>query len=237
MPTMSLYAFRRDDAALAGRFFQNHVGHGTAPGTWAWSTIFNLPESHSVLVWDRPDDEVIIDLHGQANSPLALDAIDASLTSPLRRAGEVRTTYVAWERVPAEVRAPNPALHDRWTLLGQLVIPFHASTPWYCPDADGTISYYVFFALDGAGRPTASIEGWYWQHDGAGLCNDALRSGLNAGVPAGIPALQSLLSLGLANVAGDRTFNMMYLLPGQGLRSGFSEDDADRRIALAMIPN
>ena len=85
-------------------------------------------------------------------------------------------------------------------------------------------------------RPSARIDGWYWQHDGAGLCNGELRDGLNEGVPAGIPALQSLLSLGLGVAAGERRFSTMYLLPGQGGRSGFSEDDADRRIALAMIP-
>jgi hypothetical protein len=236
MPTMSLYVFERSDASLAGRFYQNHIGHGTAPDSWAWATISNLPQYHGALAWERPDDEVAIDLHAQANGTVALAAIDGNLSSPLSRSGEVRTTYVPWDRVPSEVRASNPSLHEPWALLGQIVIPFHASTPWYCSDADGTIHYYVFFSLDGEGRPTARIEGWYWEHDGAGLCNGALRDGLDEGVPAAIPTLQNLLSLGLSAAAGEQRFGMLYFLPGTGTRSGFSEDDADRRVALALVP-
>ena len=236
MHTMSLYVFERGDASLGGRFYQNHIGHGTAPGSWAWSTISSLPNFHGALAWERPDDELVIDLHAQANGSIAIDAIDGALSSPLSRSGEVRATYVTWERVPDEVRASNPDLHEPWALLGRIVIPFHASMPWYCPDADGTIDYYVYFSLDGEGRPTARIDGWSWQHDGAGLCNGELRSGLDAGVPAAIPTLQGLLTLGLSAAAGERRFSVLYFLPGQGIRSGFSQDDADRRVALAMIP-
>lgn len=236
MPTLSEYAFRRRSSTQAGQFWQNHITHGA--GSWAWATISELPDSHAILAWERPDNEAVIDLHAMANSPLALSTIDANLSGAVSRSGEVRTTYLTWDRVPDEVRRANPGLHQPWELLTTLIIPFHASLPWYCPDVDGTIRYYVFFYLDRGGQLRGRIDGWYWEYSGwAGVCGGELRRGLNDGVPAGIRPLQSQIDLGLRLFADDRTFNMLYYLPGTGTRSGFSEDDADRRIALAVIPN
>lgn len=236
MPTLSEYAFRRTSSAQAGPFWQNHITHGA--GSWAWATISNLPDSNGILAWERPDDENVLDLHALANSPIALATIDANLTGAVSRSGEVRTTYLTWDRVPGEVRNPNPTLHQNWELLASLVIPFHASLPWYCPDVDGTIRYYIFFFLDGAGQLRVRIDGWYWQYNGwAGVCGGDLSSGLSSGAAGGIAALQAQLDLGLTLFGGGRTFNMLYYLPGTGTRSGFSEDDADRRIALAVLPN
>ncbi len=235
MPTMSEYAFGRESASRAGPFWETHVTHGA--GGWAWASISNLPDSNAVLAWERPDNEDVLDLSAQANNALALTAIDGVLTSPLSRSGAVRTSYVTWDRVHPGVRAANPTSHQDWELLATLNIPFHASMPWYCPDADGTITYYVFFFLDGGGNLRARIDGWAWWHDGAGFCNGALRDGLNAGVPDGVGTLGNLLNTGLGLFARGRGFNMLYLLPGRGARSGFRSDNADNNIALAVLPN
>lgn len=235
MPTLSEYAFERASASAAGPFWENHITHGA--GSWAWASLSNLPDSNGVLAWERPDNEDVLDLSVSANNPIALNSIDGILTSPISRSGAVRTGYVTWNRVPSSVRASNPGLHQDWELLARLTIPFHASMPWYCPDADGTINYYVFFYLDGVGNLRSRIDGWWWEHDGAGFCNGSLRDGLNAGVSAGIGTLAGVLNTGIALFAAERTFNMLYLLPGRGQRSGWRSDNADNNIALAVLPN
>src|SRR5215472_18636705 len=143
MPTLSLYTFERNNPSDAGRFWQNHVGHGA--GSWAWATIYNLPNVHSALTWERQDNEDILDLSNLANNPIALRVIDGLLTGGASRRGPVRTSYVRWDHVHPAVHAADPGRHQPWELLATLNIDFHISTPWYCSDADGTITYYIFF--------------------------------------------------------------------------------------------
>lgn len=237
MPTLSLYAFDRSAPDQAGPFYQNHVGHGA--GYWAWVDIYNLAGSQAVLAWERQDNEAVIDLSAEANNPLALNQIDGLLTGSVSRNGRpVRTSYIRWDNVPWVVRQSNPNLHQPWELLGSFNIDFHVSTPWYCSDADGTITYYVFFFLDGAGNLNASVQGWYYTYSGGGpFCTGDISSGLNNAVPGGMGTLQNLLNVALPLFANGRTFNMLYFLPGHGDRANFSQDNADNNVALAVLPN
>ena len=235
MPALSLYSFVRNAPDRAGQFWQTHVSHGA--GTWAWATIFNLPDTHSTLAWERPDGEVVIDLSAAANNPLALIVIDRLVASPASRRGAVRTSYVTWANVHPGVRAGNPGLHQDWELLGTINVDFHVSTPWYCTDADGTIKYYVFFFLDGGGQARGRVEGWSYSYGGGGpFCTGAINDSLNAGVPGGMGPLQAQLDTALALFGGGRSFSMIYFLPGRGARSGFSSDNADNNVALALLP-
>jgi hypothetical protein len=235
MPALSLYAFERDAPDRGGQFWQNHISHGA--GSWAWATISNLPDVHATLAWERPDNELIIDLSAAANNPLALSVIDRLLPSPASRRGPVRTSYVTWANVHPGVRAGNPGLHQDWELLGTINVDFHVSTPWYCSDADGTITYYVFFYVDSGGQVRARVEGWSYHYDGGGpVCTGAINDALNGGVPDGVGSVQSQIDLALALFGGGRTFSMIYFLPGHGARSGFSSDNADNNVALALLP-
>jgi hypothetical protein len=236
MPTNSLYAFKRNHPSDAGEFWQNHVGH--ASGGWAWSTIFNLPNIHSVLSWERQDNELLLDLGALANNPIVLGLVDSMLTAPVSRAGRpLRTSYVTWANVNSAVRAANPTLHHDWELLATLNIDFHVSTPWYCSDADGTITYYIFFFIDGAGHLRGDVQGWSYHFDGGGpFCAGAISDGLNSAVPGGMGPLQSQLNTGLSLFSGSHTFSMIYFLPGHGSRSGFSSDNADNNVSLAVLP-
>ncbi|MCC6557077.1 MAG: hypothetical protein IT372_29345 [Polyangiaceae bacterium] len=233
MPTLSLYTFDRNAPDQAGPFYQNHVTHGA--GLWAWSTIYNTPSVSSGLVWERQDNEEVIDLSAQANSPLVLSQIDALFTGDISRRGPVQTSYITWANVP--FRGSNPGLHRDWELLATLKINFHVSTPWYCSDADGTITYYVFFFIDTAGVLRGRVEGWSYRFSGGWpFCAGAIRSGLDSAVPGGVPRLQGLLDLALATFSRERRFSMLYYLPGHGTRSGFSRDNADINVSLAVLP-
>lgn len=235
MPVLSLYVFERRAASDAGRFWQNHIGHGA--GGWAWATIFNLPDVHSALGWERPDNEDVLDLSNAANNPLALSVIDGLLTGGASRTGPVRTSYVTWANVPSGVRGGDPNRHQPWELLATLNIDFHVSLPWYCADVDGTIKYYIFFFLDRGGQLRANVDGWSYHYDGGGpFCTGDVSSGLSSSVSAGMGTVQSQLDVALGLFASRRTFSMLYFLPGHGDRSGFSEDNADNNIALAVIP-
>jgi hypothetical protein len=235
MPTLSLYVFERNTPSDAGRFWQNHIGHGA--GNWAWATIYNLPNVHSSLVWERPNNEDVLDLSNAANNPLALSVIDGLLTGGASRRGPVRTSYVTWANVHPGVRAGNPNRHQPWELLGTLNVDFHISTPWYCSDADGTITYYIFFFIDGEGQLRANVDGWSYRYDGGGpFCTGEISSRLTTAVSGGMGTVQSQIDLGISLFARSRRFSMLYFLPGHGVRSGFSQDSADNNVALAALP-
>ena len=235
MPTLSLYTFERSSPSDAGRFWQNHVGHGA--GLWAWATIFNLPAVHSALCWERQDNEDVLDLSNAANNPLALAVIDGLLTGGASRRGPVRTSYITWANVPAGVRGGNPNRHQAWELLGTLNIDFHISTPWYCSDVDGTITYYIFFFLDGGGQLRANVDGWSYHYSGGGpFCTGEVSSRLTSAVSAGMATVQNQINLGISLFARGRSFSMLYFLPGHGNRSGFSSDNAYNNVSLAVLP-
>lgn len=236
MPTLSLYVFERNAPSDAGRFWQNHIGHGA--GSWAWATIYGLPAVHSSLVWERPDNEEVLDLSNAANNPLALGVIDGLLTGDASRRGPVRTSYVTWANVHPGVRAGNPTLHQPWDLLATLNIDFHVSTPWYCSDADGTITYYIFFFINSAGQLRANVDGWSFRYDGGGpFCTGEITSRLSSAVADGLGTVQRQIDLGLSLFASGRRFSMLYFLPGRGVRSGGDfADNADNNVALAALP-
>jgi len=235
MPTLSLYTFERKNPSSAGRFWQNHISHGA--GGWAWTTINNLPNVHAALAWERQDKEDVLDLSAAVNNPLVLNVIDGFLTSGASRKGAVRTSYVTWANVHPGVRASNPKRHQPWELLGTLNIDFHISTPWYCSDADGTITFYVFFFIDAGGNLRGNVEGWSYHYNGGGpFCTGEISSKLNSAIPGAMGTVQSQMNLGLSLFAKGRRFSMLYFLPGHGDRSGFSQDNADNNVALAVLP-
>jgi hypothetical protein len=111
-------------------------------------------------------------------------------------------------------------------------------TPWFCTDADGTITFYIYPFLDGGGNLRATVDGMAF-HFGGGfpVCSGDIHDALQNSGGAAIGALQNLLNTALPLFAGGHTFWMLYILPGHGDNSGFSSDDADNNAALAVLPN
>jgi hypothetical protein len=238
VPTMSLYSFQRSDPSLAGPFSQNNVTY--PDGAWAFADVSGIGfnPNTSALAWERLDSEIVIDLSAAANSPTALATINQILTSPASLTGPVRTSYVAWQNVPSKVSSSNPNSHQPTDLLATINLDFEITTPWYCSNASGTITYYVFFSLDSGGNLNGTVQAWYYNYSGGHpFCTGNISSTLNNAVPAAMPQLQTLLNAAIALNSGSNTFWMLYFLPGHGLTSGFIQDNADDNAALALLPN
>jgi hypothetical protein len=122
-------------------------------------------------------------------------------------------------------------------MLVRIYFDFHISTPWYCSDADGDISYYLVFYLDGGGNLNAYVDGWSYHYDGGGpFCTGDIDDALNNAVPGGMPTVQNLLNEAIALLANSQ-YSTLYYLPGSGSQAqGDFNEDADTDVALALLP-
>lgn len=230
MPALSQYWFDKTDFRGATQFLS--VTHPA--GGWAWINWTNSGGRDSTLVWERPDNETVVPLVPQVNLASVLSTIDAVLSGGASRTSAVRAGWIPWKHVPYQ--GSNPGAHDPYSLLIRVWFRFHVGTPWYCSDADGDISYYLFPWLDSSGHLHISVDGWSYNYDGGGpFCTGAIDDALNAGVPAGMSKLQGLLN-SLLSAFSRRTFSKIYLLPGNGDRSGGGTTNVDESAALALLP-
>jgi len=230
MPWLSQYWFADTDFRGATEFLS--LSHGA--GSWAWINWSSIGSTDSTLVWEREDREITLDLFAEANSPIVIAALDGMLGGPISRRGGIKAGWIPWRYVP--YRNQDPTRHADLDLLVRLFFNFHISTPWYCSDADGDISYYIVFYLDGAGALHAYVDGWSYHYDGGGpFCTGSINSNLNNRVPGGMPTLQGLLDAALATY-GRRRFDLLYLLPGAADRSGVGNVNVDEHVSLALLP-
>lgn len=226
MPTLSQYWFK-------DRFFGGPFDGWNQP-YWGWAWISNTGSSAATLLWNRRDDERVVDLGPQLNSPLVTAQIDAMLGDGASRTSPIRAAGVFWPSVP--YYGQDPGRHGAGDMLVRVYFDIHISTPWYCSDADGNISYYLVFYLDNGGRLRGYVDGWSYDYNGGGpFCTGGINDSLDSGVPGGIPTLQTLLSAALGQITD--SFSMIYYLPGSGTRSsgGFAEN-ADVDVAVAALP-
>jgi hypothetical protein len=231
MPTLSQYWF--DDTDFRGTTWFLHIGHPA--GGWAWINWSSTGQVDSTLVWEREDREVVIDLPPLFNAADVLALLDGTLEGrPVSRTSGVRVGWIPWRHVPFHQN--DPGRHGDLDLLVRVFFDIHISTPWYCSDADGNISYYVVPYLDGGGQLRAYVDWWTWHYDGGGpFCGGAISDGLNEAVPNGVGTLQGALDARLALFAR-RRFDMLYLLPGNGSRTGSGSDNVNEHVSLALLP-
>jgi hypothetical protein len=230
MPTLSQYWFSQG-------FFSGPFQGWNQPypaGGWAW--ISNSGGSAATLAWNREDDEAVVDVAPALNNPVVLAAIDALLGGSASRTSGVMAAGVFWPSVPYHDKDPNR--HNDWDMLVRVYFDFHISTPWYCSDADGNISYYLVLYLDGSGHVQGYVDGWSYDYGGGGpFCTGAIDDALNSAVPGGIASVQDLLNQELALLSGN-TFSMLYYLPGSGTKAaGSFSEDADTDVAIALLPS
>lgn len=230
MPVLTNYWFDGVDFRGTTKFL--NIGHGA--GVWAWINWPNIGSTDSTLVWEREDREIVVDLVPILNAPDVLAAVDGILGGSASRTSAIKAGWIPWRYVP--YRSSDPSRHGDLDLLVRIFFNFHVSTPWYCTDADGDISYYVVPFLDGAGRLGAFVDGWSYSYSGGGpFCTGAINDRLNSGVPAGMGTLQNMLDTRLALFAR-RRFDLLYLLPGNGTRSGGGDVNVDEHVSLALLP-
>lgn len=239
MPILSQYWFQNQ--FFGGPF---HVWNEPVPARRSIS-ITGVPpmsgpqaSSAATLVWQRADDEVVLDLpasiNGNAGALLAIDGLlgeNTTRTSPVYGAG------IPWgPRVPYYGNDPNR--HAPWDMIVRVYFDFHITTPGYCWDLDGNISYYLLLYLDRTGLLHGYVDAWGWEHGwkAADACRGEVHRRLNEGVDKGVPTVQALLDAAIAMNASGR-FAQLYLLPGSGTRApGASSENADTGIALALRP-
>jgi hypothetical protein len=172
VPTLSQYWFKN-------RFFAGPFDAWNQPyGGWAW--ISNGGSSAATLVWNRQDNERVFDLASILSNPLVTSAVDGILPGGVSRRGPVRAAGVFWRDVP--YRGRDPGRHGDWEMFVRVYFDFHVSTPWYCSDADGDVSYYLVVFLDSGRRLRGFVDGWSYHYDGGGpFCTGAINDGLNSG--------------------------------------------------------
>ncbi len=228
-------------ATLSQYWFQNGFFSGPfdvynqpyPDGGWAW--ISNGGSSAATLVWNRPDSEQTIDVAAQLNSPLILAQLDGLLSGGATRTSGIMAAGVFWPNVP--YYGNNPGAHNNSDMLIRVYFNFHISTPWYCTDADGNISYYISLYLDGSGHLQGYVDGWSYSYNGGGpFCTGAINDALNSAVPNGMSTVQGILDNALA-LLSDSTFSMLYYLPGSGTKNpGDTSENADTDVAIAVLP-
>jgi hypothetical protein len=230
MPVLSNYWFH--DTDFRGNTVFLNIAHGA--GVWAWINWSNIGSTASTLVWEREDREIVVDLVPILNASDILATVDRLLGSSAQRTSAIKAGWIPWRYVP--YRSHDPSRHHDLDLLVRIFFDFHVHTPWYCSDADGNISYYVVPYLNGAGHLGAYVDGWSYHFDGGGpFCAGSISDQLNSNVPGGMSTLQSMLDTRLALFA-DRTFDLLYLLPGNGARAGGGSVNVDEHVSLALLP-
>lgn len=231
MPVLSNYWFSETDFRGNTEF----LSEPHCAGCWAWINWSDIGGSKSTLVWERADGEEIIDLPPALNAPDVLSAVDGVLSGKASRTSGVNAGWIPWKYVPYYSQAPGR--HGDLDLLVRVFFNFHVSTPWYCSDADGNISYYIVPYLDGSGHIGAYVDGRSYDYSGGGpFCTGSINDALNAGVPAGMGTLQSLLDVRLA-LFGRSTFSTLYLLPGSGDKTGSGTVNVDEHVSLVLLPS
>jgi hypothetical protein len=80
------------------------------------------------------------------------------------------------------------------------------------------------------------VDGWSYDFDGGSFCAGEISDALNNNVPTGTGALQSMLDSRLA-LFGERKFELLYLLPSDGAKSGDGTVNVNEHVSLALYPN
>jgi hypothetical protein len=203
-------------------------------GGWAW--ISDDDSSAATLTWLRQDDEQVLDLAGIVGNPAVTNAVGrilngtgATCTSGLTAQG------MFWKDVPYSPR--DAARHQPWDMLVRIYFNAHINTPWFCTAADATLSYYLLFWLDDAGRLHGSADYATWTFSGGWpFCQGGVNDAIHNAMRNGFATVQKILDAAIP-LAASRTYRMLYFLPGNGTRAGgASIHDGDRDVALALLP-
>ena len=228
MPVLSQYWFAT--GFWRGPFSVYNVAYPL--GGWAW--VSNTGSSKATLAWNREDGEHVLSLRPQLDTAQVHTVIDHALGGQAKRTSGVKVQGVFWPSVP--YYSHNPGRHPASMMLVRVYFDFHVDTPWYCSDADGTISFYLAIYLDGNGHVAGYVDGWSFHYDGGGpFCTGAINDALNGAIPGSVGQVNTILQQKLALLSVVR-FSMLYFLPGTGTNAGGNHsENADTDLAIAVL--
>jgi hypothetical protein len=250
---MSVFAFERQFQQLAGPFHQMHMQVDCESRQLAWEAMWSLPAIQAIVAYVRPNGEISQSLSAVVNQKTVLDFVDNQFANapknpyvdPPTRKGPIRTSYKTWGDALAtpQTTVTDPNAHQAWELINTISIDFHCNTSWFLSALNGTITIYVFYFLDAAGRPQVRVEGFSdpvwdeqpWRPDGGAA--GQVSSSIAMGLVNDQPFLQFMLASALQTLSGNGTFSDLYILPGTGVTVGAPFDDnADNNVALCLVP-
>ena len=220
------------------RFFGGPFTFGNSPYPDGALNVISLTGESiaGTLVVNRPDSEVVIDLAAQFNTQGNRNTIDRRLPQDVSRTSGVRAAGRFWKDIVEELEIEDTKRHQDYDMLVRMFFEIHINTPWYCTAADGSISFYVLFFLDGAGRLQGQVDFGAWEFNGGAACSGAIDDRLGTNVGRAVPIVQNMLNSALQPLA-TTTFSQLYYLPGRGRRdAGIFRGNADRTVALVLVP-
>jgi hypothetical protein len=191
----------------------------------------------NMLTLLRPDGEITVEIGPQLNTSSTLQQIDGQLNAAgATRTSSVRARMIPWIEVP--YFSQTPASHKPLDMLIDVNFDFFIETPWYCSNVNGTISFFLFFALDNQGHLHARADGDWFQYNGGGpFCTGAIDSMLTPALnKARVNFVQPLLDKLIAPAAGV-PFSVIYIMPSNGTRVlGVQPQNATLVATLGLVP-
>jgi len=191
----------------------------------------------NMLTLLRPNGEITVEFGPQLNTASVLLQIDGQLKAAgASRTSSIRAKMVPWIEVPYFDQ--TPASHKPLDMLIDVNFDFFIETPWYCSNVNGTISFFLFFALDSKGHLQARADGDWFQYSGGGLiCTGAIDSMLTSALnKARTSFVQPLLNKLIAPATGV-PFSVIYVMPSNGSRAlGVQIQNATLTATLGLVP-
>jgi hypothetical protein len=199
---------------------------------------FSRSSVGNFLTFTRPNEEIITDLGHEIATDETTGRVSNALTNVpnMSLTSHIRVQGVAWQDVPYFWQ--NIVAHKIDDMLVRVDFDFHIETPWFCSDADGNISVYLFLFLDSGGRLRGVVDGTWFSYDGGGpFCTGPITAGLNSAMPGVRKQVEPILAAAIAKVPSAIRFRQLYYLPGTGTQAsgGFAENGATD-LALALLP-
>lgn len=183
----------------------------------------------------RPNGEILVDVGPKINTDANVGMVSKKLTSAgASLTSQIGVQGVMWPSVPYFFQ--NIVAHKPDDMLIRIHADFHIETPFYCSDADGTISVFLFAFLDINGHLQIRVDGTWFHFDGGGpFCTGAISSGLAAAMPGVRSTVAGLLPAVTQAAAGIK-FSRIYFLPGNGKKTaGVFGDNASNDLAIGLL--
>jgi len=233
MSILSTYWF--EDTDFRGRASYMNVTHAES---WANTYRGDLSGARSVLIVERPPEEIVYDLTAvvdtQANQ-MIIDNILKQMSDAVTRTTGLNVGWRQWRHIGGPDREPGktPAQHLDDDLLVRVFFDVHVNTPPGFLAVDGRIELYFWLFLGANHRAHARVDAadvFTW--GGSAVDADVNRQ-LKGGLPNAKDTAQTLLQAWLD--ASEQSYANLYLLPGSGGTELAGSTNAEESVSLALV--